>query len=394
MNKKIDKKFSIILIVVLILGGVVAITKFYIIPEKIPAILGSDKEQLASSEQTDFSLNASTYQSGDITLISNFEKDEDIKWQGNGIVDEKIFYEGARSLSLISSERKGAVINLEKKLDLTSMTQIEFMLYVADTDAFEIATLDFGDLELKNYYRYNLSNLKNGWNLIQIPKEKFILAKAKNGNLDWPNIEKVRFAITSRPGSIFLVRIDMLRSINNPEVFLGQWRVTNGVMFFSLYERAEKIKLLARSFGTTMATLKEIEDINSFDFSASVSPQLPGRSGLFVRGDYVKGYGYYLLLGGEKKNTWYILKKNKDGWTPKEKIIQGGVDNVVFAKDKDYWLRVKSKDNLLEFYFSMDGAQYEKLGELDDGEFRGGGFGIAALDGNWSLFDNFQFKKL
>jgi hypothetical protein len=185
----------------------------------------------------------------------------------------------------------------------------------------------------------------------------------------------------------------MLRSINYPESFLSQWKVTNAGAFIGLYEQAGKPKLLARSLGATVATLKESLDVTNFDFSASVSPQSTGRSGLFVRGDYAKGYGYYLLLGGVNKNTWQILKKDQTGWTPANNIIKGSLDGVVFAKDQDYWLRIIAKDSLLKFYFSEDGQRYQKLGQLTDDEFKGGGLGIAVPDAGFSLFDNIQFKK-
>lgn len=398
MDKKIDKRLIIILAVVLILCGAAAVVKFYLIPNKlittkVPSILNADKGPLSAPKQSDFSLNAGAYKTDDITVISNFESGEETKWQGDGIPDDKIFYEGSGSLSLVSTERNEKVATLEKKLDLTNMKQIEFMLNVTDIDAFEAVTLDFGDSNLTNYYSYSLTNLINGWNLVRIPKEKFVVTKAKDGTFGWPDIAKVRFSILSRPASIFLVRLDMLRSINDSQDFLKQWRATYPEMFFSLYDQAGKIKLLARGLGSTIATLKEGSDINNFDFSASVSPQSAGRSGLFVRGDYATGYGYYLLLGGEKTNTWQILKRNKTGWTLPEQIIKGTLDGVVFAKDQDYWLRVTGKDTLLKFYFSQDGQQYEKLGELTDDEFKGGGLGITALDGNRSLFDNIQFKK-
>jgi hypothetical protein len=297
-------------------------------------------------------------------------------------------------LGLISVDRKAATVNLEKKLDLSNMEQIEFMLHVGDVDAFETAMIDFGDSDFKNYYRYTFSNLKNGWNLIQIPKGKFILSKAKDSTFDWSNVEKTRFYTLSRPSSIFLVRIDMLRMINNSDDFLKQWRAVNGGMFFSLYEKKEKPTLLARNIGASVATLKEVENISNNIYSAAVSPQSSGRSGLFVRGDYNNTYGYYLLIGGEKKNTWQILKKNKAGLTPKEEIIEGVLANATFSRDKKYWLRAETRGDLLEFYISFDGQKYEKLGELKDEEFRAGGVGVAVLDGGWSLFDDFQFKNI
>ena len=411
MNNTTNKRYVIILIAVLILGGIAAMAKLYIVPKYFSASINEAIKQTSNevkkqasglekstealpSRQIDFALNASAYNPNDITVISNFEKTEENVWQGGGVIDEKVYYEGARSMSLISVDRNYTNISLEKKLDLSNMEQIEFMLHVTDADAFETVIMDFGDLDFKNYYRYTLSNLKNGWNLIQIPKGKFILAKAEDSTFDWSNVEKTRFYTLSRPASIFLVRIDMLRSINNSDDFLKQWRVLNGGMFFSLYEREGKPTLLARNIGASVATLKEIENIGNNIYSAAVSPQSSGRSGLFVRGDYNNTYGYYLLIGGEKNNNWQILKNNKAGWTPKEKIIEGVLANATFTRDKKYWLRAETRDDILEFYISFDGQKYEKLGELKDGEFRVGGIGIAVLDGGWSLFDDFQFKSL
>jgi len=399
MNNTTNKRYIIILIAVLIFGGILATAKFYIVPKYFSASIvemitePGKVVEVQSSEKSDFAFTASVYSQDSIIVISNFEKTEASAWQGGGVFDEKIYYEGARSMGLISTDRKAVTITLEKSLDLTNMKQIEFMLHITDTDAFETTIIDFGDLDLKSYYRYSLTNLKNGWNLIQIPKEKFIFAKAKDSTFDWSQVAKVRFYALSRPGSIFLARLDILKSINNLD-FLNQWRVLNPGMFFSLYEQEGKPTFLARNIGASVATLKEIENIGNNIYSAAVSPQSSGRSGLFVRGDYNNTYGYYLLIGGEKKNTWQILKKNKAGWTPKEKIIEGVLANVTFSRDKKYWLRAETRGDLLEFYISFDGQKYEKLGELKDEEFRAGGVGIAVLDGGWSLFEDFRFKRL
>jgi hypothetical protein len=403
-----NKKYLIILAVVLVIAASVAVAKFLIIPKYSPVsqtetITGTDDVvEVQPSENPDFSLKADGYSANSVAVISNFEKSENTSWQGGGVIDEKIFYEGTRSLGLISTDRKAVTGTLEKNLDLTSMKQIEFMLHVTDAEAFETATLDFGDLDLKEYYRYTLSNLKNGWNLIQIPKEKFLLTKAEDSAFDWSQVAKVRFYALSRTGSIFLARLDALQRVNNPD-FLNQWRSLNPAMFFSLVNQAGKPALLARNIGASVAVLKDIENTNDFIFSAAVSPQSSGRSGLFTRGDYNNTYGYYFLIGGEKKNSWHILKRNKAGWSPKEQgslladttlAVEGSLPNVTFASDKKYWLRAESRGELMEFYFSTDGQKYEKLGEFRDSEFRGGGAGIAVLDGARSIFDDFQFKGL
>ncbi|MCX6781631.1 MAG: hypothetical protein NTW66_00695 [Candidatus Magasanikbacteria bacterium] len=406
MDEKSNKKYVTILLVVFILGIILVVIKFFVMPKYFSASVADNVVESGQVVEVqpiadaDFALDSSAYSQNAITIISNFEKSETTTWQGNGVLDEKIFYEGARSIGLISTDRKAVTITLEKNLDLTNMKQIEFMLHVTDTDAFETAIIDFGDLDLKSYYRYSLANLKNGWNLIQIPREKFIFAEAKDSTFDWSQVAKVRFYALSRPGSIFLARLDILKSINNLD-FLNQWRVLNPSMFFSLADQVGKPILLARNIGASVAILKDIENTDDYIFSATVSPQSAGRSGLFVRGDYNNTYGYYLLIGGEKKSNWQILKRNKAGWSPKEQgslpdatlAVEGSLTNMTFARDKKYWLRAESGGDLIEFYFSTDGQKYEKLGEMRDAEFRGGGIGIAVIDSAQSLFDDFQFKK-
>ena len=410
MDKKNIKKYTVILLAVSILGIVLAAARFFVIPKYFSVkeinktIELSQAAAIKPINSSDFNFTSDAYSQDAVTVISNFEYTEADAWQGGGVFDEKIYYEGSRSMVLISTDRRAVTITLEKTLNLTDMKQIEFMLHVADADAFEAAIIDFGDLDLNNYYRYSLTNLKNGWNLIQIPKEKFIAAKIKDSVFDWSQVAKVRFYALSRPNSVFLARLDILKSINDLD-FTNQWRVLNPNMFFSLADQAGKPMLLARNFGASVATIKDIENINDFIFSATISPQSSGRSGLFIRGDYNNTYGYYLLIGGEKRSNWQILKRNKAGWSPKEQAaenllpnttlsVEGSLPNMTFARDKKYWLRVETRGDLIQFYFSIDGQKYEKLGEMKDGEFRGGGIGIAVLDGAQSIFNDFQLKKL
>lgn len=346
------------------------------------------------NEPNDFALDSSAFSSESIVTISNFEPGEVPAWRGNGVLDQKFFYEGNSSLDLVSTDHNMVTVSLAKDLDLSKMEFIEFMLNVSDPDAYESAYVDFTDAEMKNFYRYPLTNLRMGWNLIQITKDKFMQIKAPDAELSWANIKNVRFFVLSRPSSIFLARFDQLRSVNSSEDYLKYWRTTLP-SFLSLYPQDGKNKVMARSFGTLGAAMKDLEDINNFMFVASVSPQTAGRSGLFIRGNYDNGYGYYFFIGGDKRNTWEIMKRNKDGWTKPEEKLQGVIQNVVFSKDKTYWLRVDAKDDLMEFLFSFDGVKYEKFGEIRDNEFRGGGVGISVFDAaSWSLFDNFQFKKL
>lgn len=345
-------------------------------------------------ESNDFSLDSSSFSKSSILTISNFESGELPAWQGNGVSDQKFSFEGNSSLDIVSTDHQIGTISLVKDMDLSTMEFIEFMMNVSDPDAYESANIDFGDAEMKNFYRYSLTNLRMGWNLIQIPKAKFVQLNGSENTLPWSSVKHVRISVLSRPNSIFIARFDQLRSVSNSEEYLKYWRTTLP-SFLSLYPQNGTNKIMGRAFGNLSAVLKDLEDINNFTFISSVSPQTSGRSGLFIRGNYDNGYGYYFFIGGDKRNTWEIMKRNEEGWTRTDEKLQGVIQNVVFSKDKTYWLRVDAKDDLMEFFFSFDGEKYEKFGEIRDNEFRGGGVGITVFDaGSWSLFDNFQFKKL
>jgi hypothetical protein len=406
MKKIKAKKYIIILGLVLFIGVAVALVKF-VIPNLSSSNASLDDTGVSinttkliddlTTRTADFTLDSSAYSAEAMTTISNFEETDNVLMQGSGSYDTKVFYEGVRSMSLISTERKSVSATLVQKFNLNKMQYIEFMLNVSDTEAFEKISIDFGDLALKIYNTYTLTNVKTGWNLIRIPRDQFALVAGKDvdsSNIqDWSRIEKIRISALSRPQSIFYIRVDMLRSINGFEEFLTQWNVTDSKSFLSLFEKDGKAGLMARNIVSSVATVKEIDKVGDFMFVATVSPQSAGRSGLFVHGDYKTGYGYYILLGGEKKNTWQILKRNKAGWSSKELIVTGILDNTTFSSDSKYWIRVLSSGETLECYFSSNGKNYEKLGEFKDNEFNEGSVGIAVLDAGRSLFDDFSLTK-
>ncbi len=368
---------------------------FYIIPkyfsnssEKIKGAL--DVKALLPAE-ADFTLDSSAYDPASVTVLSNFESEEGDNWQGDGNYDKTSYYEGERSLGLISKNRSGVVSRLSKKLDLSAMQYIEVMIHVSYVEALESMIFDFGRAGFAAFSRYSISNLKTGWNLIVMPKERFVMYGAKETAFDWASVEETRVTLVSRPESLVLVKVDMLRAINNSNSFTKDWKVvTNrGRVFLSLYQWKEKTKLLGGSWEGNAVTLKEIGDQKDFVFSASVSPQFSGGSfGLFIRGDYTNTYGYYFLIEG---NVWKIIKRNEDGWTPKTKIITGSLGNFV-SPDKEYWLRVDCRGETMKFYISFYGEEYKYSGEIKDNEFRFGGVGIAAISG-WATFDNFLFKR-
>lgn len=349
-------------------------------------------------EASDVVIPATAYPAGSITVISNFETEEDEdEWQGGGVFDEAISYEGRKSLSLISVDHAKVESYRRKPLDLSQMEYIEFMVNISKGSDVEALTIQLGDEELINYYEYQFTNLKDGWNLLQVPKRQFIPVIADETVFDWAGVKRVQFTATSRPDAILIVRLDMVRAINQSSAVLSDWKI--GVdeartEFMSLYEQNGRLRLVARNYGIHMATLDAVKRQTDMIVTALISPQTRTRSGLFIRGNYTTGYGYYFLIDGVRSNSWQIVKLSAKGWSGPEEVVKGDIGNVVFSADKDYWLRVEAEGGVMKFFISFDGKEYYVLGEFKDTEFRSGSAGIAVFDGGWSTFDEFMVKNL
>ncbi|MBU1132441.1 hypothetical protein KKC32_04320 [Patescibacteria group bacterium] len=394
--------FGFLAVAALILGGI-KFTSW--VKQKQPQILaqqvvaeesesvGNDNAPEAPNSY-DFQLDHTAYNAESIRVIAEFENIEEENWEGTAVYDDKVFYEGQRSLALISNNRGLAFAELERKMDLSDAEYFEVMLHLNDFTAFESIGLDFGDENFEDYYHYNFTNLRNGWNLVQMPRKDFVLNKAEESIFDWSSVEKVKFEVISRPDAILLARVDKLRAVIDDNSYLRDWNIIKRAekMLFTLERREDNMVLTARSQGTTIATLKKLENQDNFTFSASLSPQTAGRSGLFVRGDHLNGFGYYFLIFGNQRNTWQIFKKNSKGYASKDEIISGTLENVVFSKNKKYWLRVDARGSLMQYYISFDGKEFSKLGEFDDDEFKRGEVGIAYFDAGITLFDDIKFK--
>ncbi len=343
-------------------------------------------------------LSSASYPAASVVNITNFEQNEDVKWQGGGILDDKVSFEGDRSLSLASINHNEVISYMKKDLDLSNTEYLELMVNVSDVSARESTVLELGDLEMKNYYQYTLTNLENRWSVLQIPKKLFVPYIDPKSDFSWQKIQRVQLRVTSRMGGMVIVRFDVFNAINNSYDLIKDWRVYNDnqKLFLSYFNKNNEIKqLAARSVGAITGILENKRNIRDFIMSASVSPQSSARSGLFVRGNYNNNFGYYFLIGGDRSNTWEINKLNKNGWLLNSEKIQGNIGNEVLQKGKDYLLRVESRSDTMEFFLSFDGVKYYKLGEIKDAEFKSGGLGISVLDGGgWSVFDNIMVKEL
>ena len=407
-DKKIDTKRGKFYMSFIVLGVVIAAIVYGMLhrQQTVGSVLPREGGELRSasfqpltSSTSDIAILASDYPASALTVISNFEEGEGGgKWQGGGVFDEEGAYEGNRSLSLVSVNGAAVEEYLKKDLNLSQSEFIEFMLHISDPEGAESFFLRFGDMDMKNYYQYSFSNVKAGWNLIQIPKRQFVAFTEVNADFGWEKVQKTLFSLQSRPDNVLIAQIDMLRAVSRENLFEKDWNVSgNGLekRVLSLVRRENgEQKFLIRNFGSAVAVLSDLKRAEHMTMSASISPQSSGRSGLFVRGNYNTGYGYYFLIDGVQRNGWQIIKLDSRGWSRPEEVVRGDIGNTIFTSDKEYWLRVDAEGTMLSFFISFDNQEYFVLGKIKDGEFRSGDAGLTVLDGGWSVFDHVLVKKL
>ena len=153
--------------------------------------------------------------------------------------------------------------------------------------------------------------------------------------------------------------------------------------------------LEGRNFGGTVALIKKLSGINSFKFQAKLIPMKnSARSGLFVRGDYKTGYGYYFVIDGINGNRYQIFKIGlKDDKITTTTLKNGVINNFIVEKDTPLWLKVEAKGSNFKYFLSTDDRSYSELASVNDSEFKEGGVGIVVSDLGATLFDEFQFSQ-
>lgn len=417
MNKQLQKYFPFILVILtLILGAGILFQKgLFTIPSfgsktnivslKKPSVV----DILFSGNE--FKLSYAGMPATNIINIGKFDKTE--QWQGAGSIDEDVA-SGNLVLSLVDRDRNKADAYLLKNFNFSSVDTIKLAINLkSDPDNLEAVNILFGNKGLTNYYRFPVSNLKDGLNYLAIPKYRFFLAEGnstpdtKNTSvsdvstkagtqtgISWDKIERVQLELVSRPGTKANIELGWIKG-EKEGIFDPDWNWSGGDQFLNLdLTKDGKTTLLAQNIGGTVATLKKLGSVKDFTYTAKLTSLKKGSIGLFFRGDYKTGYGYYLTVGGLDTSDWSVSKYNLVDTQQKTSILLNGqIGNFEFSKDQSFWLKVTVKGNSIQAYFSLDGKDFTKLGEVNDSDIAAGGVGLALSSGAAGYFDDFGLQQ-
>ena len=396
---------AIILITVLV-GGYLLITK------KDSLINKGNSTDLINTVGLKFSdknykLDYSSVDPETVLTISGFENNEG--WQGKSEFDDVYFWDGDFSLVLTSRNDERLDVFLDKDLNLEDYSIFKMSVYLqTDPADVELTRLYFSDKDKNSYYYYSIRNLVKGWNQLTIPKNKFSAqnvtgenqgqtegtgSSGRQNQLSWQNIAKIGLEVASRANSTTDINFDSLKALKN-EDYLDDWLV-NSPMFLDLSKANNNIYLQGKHFGAAVALLKKLSGITDFTYSAKLQPLRNNtRSGLFVRGDFKTGYGYYFMIDGVNGNRYQIFKIHlEDGKTVNTVIKNGVINNFIVEKDTPLWLKVEGKGNAFKYSLSTDGKSYSELASVKDSQYKEGGLGISVYDQGATLFDEFRFSR-
>lgn len=341
--------------------------------------------------------------------IAKFDKNE--QWQGAGSIEDMVL--GEPILSMIDRNRQKAIAYMFKNLKLGEVDNIKFSINLkSDPDNIESINLVMGNKDLSSYYRFALTNLKEGVNYFSIPKYRFFLAEGEEAaksedksqkesaptavktSFSWDKIEKVQLELVSRPSAKASIEVKWIRA-EKDEIFKPDWNWTGGDHFLNLIHNPDdKITFMVQQVGGAVATLRKLGSVENFTYTVKIIPLVKGPMGIFFRGDYKTGYGYYLTVGGLATSEWSIAKFGLSQNQPLSTLlINGQIANFEFTNDQPFWLKVSARGNNITGYFSLDGKEFTRLGEVADNEFGSGGIGINVVNGSAGLFDEFYLTK-
>lgn len=346
-------------------------------------------QQLATAEK-EINLSYRSYDPSSVQLISSFEEENDLAWQGNGFYDDREVFAGEASLALASTDRQASAAFTDDLPSMGEFTHLEIGVAVTDPDDLESLTIYTGTADEPQAYSFLITNLLERWNILRLPREQFVANNDPKEQVDWADVNRLEISLLSRPGKTIIANLDSLR-VERTKKYLEDWNV-NVEAFLGLANLNNEVYLLGRGTGTSVATLADIPSAKDFVYRATLSPLSSKRTGLFFRGDYRSNHGYLFWFGGIDTNTWGLSSSSSGIETP---LAGGELTNVRFREGEPVWLEARAKGENITVSLSLDGKNYNELASISDSTLLDltGGVGIYAEGGGLTLYNDFHFEQ-
>lgn len=360
-------------------------------PKKTTTTVNNNVVQMEYKEKEYTANYTKKFEDASVT-IANFEKGE--KWTGDFNIDDINFWEGESSYVVLAKGLTSNIITLRKNLDLSDSSVIKILVYSnnqENVNNVKKAALRFGNLDDTAYFEYDIRNIKQGWSIIDIPKEYFTASAGEEGNERlWGAIEKISLEVRALPNTQVELSFDHLWAEKN-ELYKKEF-LTDNFDMLSLRNWNTKDYINVWSLGGNLSLLNKVTGVKDFTFTAKIIPQKTGAFGINGRTDLSSTYGYYLEIGGIGTGSWRLYKVGKIiDTSPTTELDRGSIANFQIEANQLLWLRLSMSGNTITGYFSTDGINFTKLTQKNDSEHKSGGIGLQTATS--FLLESVEFKQ-
>lgn len=340
------------------------------------------------AQQGSFHLDYASYDPAQVLELSSFEETDDYAWHGTGFYDARLPFTGVTSLELASANHQPGTAFVEGIPTLTDVVHLEVSVRITSVPDLESLTVFLGTQEHLHAYQFLVTDLKEGWNVIRMPRDQFV-PEGQGSPPAWNELNRLELQLLSRPGRTIITNFDNLRAEKTTR-YTDDWN-SNVQNFLGLGVAKGQSYLLARGLGASFATLSAVPTVRDFHYQAKLLPRTTRSSGLFFRGDFRDGLGYIFWLGGIEQGAWGVTVRRPGD----DKSLAGGVlTNVQFKKDQPVWLAVDTSGENIVASVSLDGEHFTQLAQIHDTTYlNGGGIGIYSAEGAETLFNDFTFSQ-
>lgn len=324
--------------------------------------------------------------------LAQFEKEE--PWEGEFDLDATNVIDGETSLSILSKNGQTTTIKYKKRVNLSALKLFKIYVYIPKEEIIN----DITNLTLKfsltdsSFFEYPILNIKAGWNLVQMPKEKFTASKQDDkSEALWENIDSIIIELAARSNAKVMVSLDRLWAEKNAD-YQKDFFVSSANMI-SLKNYSGKTYINVLPFEANLALIKKVTSVKNFTYTAKIIPQNKGSFGINARTDINTGYGYYLEMGGIDSASWQLYKigQSSNG-SSTTKLDAGEISNFLLEPNKAILLKIQVAGSKIRGYISSDGINFTKLTEKNDDELKTGGIGINTSSGSF-LLESIDLKQ-
>jgi hypothetical protein len=132
---------------------------------------------------------------------------------GDGTVssDTDNHIEGDACAKLTVEDGTGSAYIDTGNLDITDYNYLSFYIFIEDAEYVDEAFVRFETTHGSDYFEYELTNLKSGWNIFYVSKDDF----DETGSPDWDDVDSFELELTTTEGDTTYAFIDAVRAVDS-----------------------------------------------------------------------------------------------------------------------------------------------------------------------------------